>query len=380
MNGIDKDIGKHPSDPSFFFRWLGATNVPPAKTMGHKKYRSLTENKTVRDAAIDTVALWVITYHIRESTIRRLQAEKKRAIYKKYDYDKYLKAQHYLPQPSEPSTQSGALTEVVFTEYLKACSQFATLIYKLRYNSNTSQSMKGDDVLLFNENNLEEKIIYGECKFRSTPSKQAIDDILSSQGSASKMPVTMTFVAGVLEDQGQQKLSNKISKLQEKMKDGKIPIMSVGLMMSDQDTYDSVNDHDFYINYSINQEVIDELNKTGFNGALLTPLLGVVHKILPDLNEAINKIVTSKGLPTIKKTIKSIVKDKSNKSFNPAFSFVSISMDDPEKFVQEAYKKAEEYLRDIEKLKRPPQAGIFDIFQGLSFSKIMAKIKNAINV
>lgn len=46
--------------------------------------------------------------------------------------------------------------------------------------------MKGDDVLLLNPHNLQEKVIYGESKYRSNPSNQTIEDIISNlEGSKS---------------------------------------------------------------------------------------------------------------------------------------------------------------------------------------------------
>ncbi|MFQ6963494.1 MAG: Hachiman antiphage defense system protein HamA [Oscillospiraceae bacterium] len=41
--------------------------------------------------------------------------------------------------------------------------------YRLRYNTNPDQSMKGDDVLLFDLDSDPVRIVVGESKFRGTP-------------------------------------------------------------------------------------------------------------------------------------------------------------------------------------------------------------------
>ena len=74
----------------------------------------------------------------------------------------------------------GNVAEIILIEYLKKSTGFSPFIYKLRYNPNVEQSMKGDDVLLFNPKNVFERIYYGESKYRSVPSKQAIEEAVSN--------------------------------------------------------------------------------------------------------------------------------------------------------------------------------------------------------
>ena len=61
--------------------------------------------------------------------------------------------------PKLDTTQKGNCAEVILSEYLVSTSGLDLLIYMLHYNTNVNQSMKGDDVLLFNQDKIDEKII-----------------------------------------------------------------------------------------------------------------------------------------------------------------------------------------------------------------------------
>lgn len=51
--------------------------------------------------------------------------------------------------PANPNTRKGNVAEVVLAEYLVANEGISVPIYRLRYNPNVDQSMKGDDALAF---------------------------------------------------------------------------------------------------------------------------------------------------------------------------------------------------------------------------------------
>ena len=53
------------------------------------------------------------------------------------------------PYPQPSTTQKGNFAEVFLAEYLVSTTDMELPIYRLRYNTNPDQSMKGDDVLLF---------------------------------------------------------------------------------------------------------------------------------------------------------------------------------------------------------------------------------------
>ena len=105
--------------------------------------------------------------------------EKKKSILSKHDFKEYISKR--MPFPIRNfTTQKGNLGEILLAEYLRSSSGLELLVYKLRFNPNVEQSMKGDDILLFDKSNIENKIIMGEAKYRTTPAKSVIDDIMDA--------------------------------------------------------------------------------------------------------------------------------------------------------------------------------------------------------
>ena len=82
------------------------------------------------------------------------------------------------PYPQPSTTQKGNFAEVFLAEYLVSTTDMELPIYRLRYNTNPDQSMKGDDVLLFDLDSDPVRIIVGESKFRGIPDKQSVIDIV----------------------------------------------------------------------------------------------------------------------------------------------------------------------------------------------------------
>ena len=66
--------------------------------------------------------------------------------------------------PTNPSTQKGNLAEVVLAEYIAAANEVSLPVYRLRYNPNVEQAMKGDDVLAFDLDSDPVRVIVGESK------------------------------------------------------------------------------------------------------------------------------------------------------------------------------------------------------------------------
>jgi Cap4 SAVED domain len=88
--------------------------------------------------------------------------------------------------PIDPSTRKGNLAEVVLAEYLVAATGIVLPIYRLRYNPNIDQSMKGDDVLAFDLDSNPVRIIVGEAKFRGTSTKKAVEEIVDGLARSTK--------------------------------------------------------------------------------------------------------------------------------------------------------------------------------------------------
>lgn len=187
-------VGQHPQHPNILGVWLNHTDNPP---FANKKHRVLSENTIHRATFINQLADWIIIHHISEKNITRFQEKAK--IMSKYDFDKYVDTHKLLPAP-DTNTQKGNGTEILLAEYIKSTSKMNLLLHRLRYNSNVDQSMKGDDVILFDLSKRVKKLIVGEAKYRQTPKKYDVLNIVSNLQGSKMIPVSIPFIAKCLEE------------------------------------------------------------------------------------------------------------------------------------------------------------------------------------
>lgn len=242
MTEQERLIGKHPLIPHILGHWTSHEDLP---TIPNKKHRKLDEVVHLRQSAIEKIADWIIEHHIIDNKIDLLK--RKAQLLEKYDFDQFVKSSNLLPIADK--TQKGNVAEIILVEYLKESTTFSPMIHKLRYNPNIEQSMKGDDVLLLNPNNLQEKVIYGESKYRSNPSKQTIDEIISNLEGSKKLPVSIGFVANILYEREEDDLADQLMDLQALLNNGAITVHNVGFLMStksitpSKDTASQVENH-----------------------------------------------------------------------------------------------------------------------------------------
>lgn len=222
---IQELIGPHPQPPHIYGEWWSFIDLPITDT---KKHRALTEIYSIRDRALNQMAQWIVKYHLNDAA--KSVIEKKRSILERNDLSVFIDKLNILPL--EDKTRKGNLGEITLIEYLKESKRYDPLIYKLHYNPNFNQSMKGDDVLLFNKNNLEEEVVYGECKYRTSPSKKVILDIVENLQGIKSIPISILFVANCLYNKGEKGLADRLIDVQIKVTDGVIPITNVGFLIS----------------------------------------------------------------------------------------------------------------------------------------------------
>lgn len=233
----DKLIGIHKyNDDSMFSEWLAHEDKP---STDRKKHRELQENIDKRSEAIKRLSEFIIEHHI--SNHRQEYFKRKKEILEKHDFKELIKAQK--PFPTVDKTKKGNLTEIILAEYLRFTSELELLVYRLRYNPNVDQSMKGDDVLLFNLKDLRNKILKGEAKFRSSPAKSSIIDIIKACEGSKKMPLSISFVAEQLSNEGEIELSEALFDLNFEMHELKTLVVNVGLLLSNKDTSRFVEKH-----------------------------------------------------------------------------------------------------------------------------------------
>lgn len=182
-------IGRHPNEKHPMGAWLVVNDIPATRTKCH---RELTERNVEEN---EDLILWManklISHHY--TTFRLEQLKNK---YKELGFSKYAEQNRKLPIKDE--VKKGNATEILLTEYIQSTLNRELIkVFKLKYNPNVDQALKGDDTLMLDlieqkEGN-ELKIFLGESKFRSTPTKKVVHDISSSL-EKEKMPLSYSFL------------------------------------------------------------------------------------------------------------------------------------------------------------------------------------------
>jgi len=149
------------------------------------------------------------------------------------------------PYPQNLTTQKGNFAEIFLAEYLGEITEMQLPVYRLRYNPNPNQSMKGDDILMFDLDSTPARIIVGESKFRSTPDKQSVIDIADGLVRSNKagLPISLMFVAERLFQEDKPELGKKVMNCATLFAANKLEIDYVGLLMSNQNARNAVNTH-----------------------------------------------------------------------------------------------------------------------------------------
>ncbi|WP_313758851.1 Hachiman antiphage defense system protein HamA [Tissierella sp.] len=213
-------IGQHPTE-GLFFEWLKCEDT---ECTDKKRHRYLSERNESKEKAIETVANWLVLHHLSKNKKELLY--RKQQILGKYNFEKY--AESFQVFPKSDRTKKGNFGEIILTEYLSQVSGIKTLVFKLHYNPNVDQSMKGDDVLLVDE----DRIIVGESKFRSTPSKKSVEDASNSMNDELLLPISLGFIADRLFEQGQDELASKVFDIQYMMSKSTFDIRNIGFILS----------------------------------------------------------------------------------------------------------------------------------------------------
>jgi hypothetical protein len=135
------------------------------------------------------------------------------------------------------------VAEIVLAEYIVAASSAALPVYRLRYNPNVDQSMKGDDVLAFDLDADPVRIIVGEAKFRGTSANKAVEDIVEGLIRSYKagVPASLQFVADRLFEAGDAPLGERVLQCAILFARGRLRLDYVGLLLSDDRTAERVD-------------------------------------------------------------------------------------------------------------------------------------------
>ncbi|MCK9436024.1 hypothetical protein SDC9_67174 [bioreactor metagenome] len=229
-------IGEHPDNTHPFGKWLAAKDIPDSDTKCH---RELTESIEVDDELIEWMARKIIDHHYTQFRIDRLKEK-----YGSLGFPQY--AEQHRKLPIADKVKKGNATEVLLTDYLQTTQRKEFIkVFKLKYNPNVDQAIKGDDTLmvdLFEENGNEKiKIYLGESKFRKTPSKAVIGDITDSL-SKDMLPLSYTFLVEEIA-KTDEPLARKLDDyIVQDIKD-RGDLIYAGLLLSNTDTSEKVETH-----------------------------------------------------------------------------------------------------------------------------------------
>ena len=222
---VEQIVGPHPLSPHPCGIHLTATDQNTAHAVPH---RVLDIDPLQTAAFTAAMTQWVVDHHVKPEFI---ESDRKR---------REALARLGLADPSRSrlptadKTQKGNWAEILLAEYVAASCGAQLPVYRLRYNPNVDQSMKGDDVLAFDLDSDPVRVLVGEAKFRSTPTKTVVEELVSAlvKSHSGNIPASLQFVADRLFDSGENELGEKVAACNALFAQGLLQLDYVGLLVS----------------------------------------------------------------------------------------------------------------------------------------------------
>ena len=230
-------LGDHPTPPHPLGEILSSADRTTKNKVPH---RALAEKDGTRSVAVAYLRAMLVRHHASpeavEPTRQHRQAMNRLGF--KAEQARLRRV------PTNPSTRKGNLAEIVLAEYVVSASGVVLPVYRLRYNPNVDQSMKGDDVLAFDLDAEPVRIILGEAKFRGASSAAAVKEIVEGlvQSHKGGVPASLQFVANRLFEAGQVELGGRVLDCARLLALGELRIDYVGMLLSDTQAADRVDD------------------------------------------------------------------------------------------------------------------------------------------
>lgn len=228
MNFTDV-VGPHPNASHPFGIHLIAVDEHTDHGVPH---RVLADGQVQPDGFTVAMRQWIITHHASPEAIER-DRRRREALARQGFADLVRRF------PTNPNTQKGNWAEILLAEYLASSCNAQLPVYRLRFNSNVDQSMKGDDVLAFDLDSNPVRVLVGEAKFRSTPSKQVVEEIIEALTKCHRanIPVSLQFVADRLFESGRDDLGAKVTACNMLFALGQLRLDYVGLLVSSANAF-----------------------------------------------------------------------------------------------------------------------------------------------
>jgi hypothetical protein len=227
-------IGNHPPPPDIFQRWLRCNDVAVTASKCHRSLGNLIP--TTDEQLIEWLAQKLIQHHYEDTRLERLKQK-----YREIGYPQYAEQHRKLPRLD--TTKKGNAAEIILVEYIESCqNKVLTKVFRLRYNPNVDQSMKGDDALLVDIYKDEKgadhiKIFLGEAKYRQTPSAAVVKEIANALDK-DKKPLSYSFlVEELLKDDESVAIGDLLDKFIVQEVKSRSDIIYAGFLLSNQDTF-----------------------------------------------------------------------------------------------------------------------------------------------
>lgn len=220
-------LGEHPSPPHA----LGLLVSNDGETDARVQHRKLSETTGTRTGVVDGVRGMLERHHGSPE-----QHERDRRLREAIEAIGVRGNARLSRYPTNETTRKGNLAEVLLAEYVTASCGIALPVYRLRYNPNIEQSMKGDDVLAFDLDADPVRLVVGEAKFRSTSSSTVVKEIIGNLAKSHKggLPTSLQFVADRLfEEQGMEEVAKKVLDCARLFALDRLSLDYVGMLVGD---------------------------------------------------------------------------------------------------------------------------------------------------
>lgn len=226
-------VGPQPSAPHPFGIEFSVTDEHSTHGVPHRVLKS---GPVHPNDFKTTMRQYIVTHHASPENIER--DRKRREALARHGFNDARRR-----FPINLNTQKGNWGEIFLAEYLASSCSAQIPVYRLRYNPNVDQSMKGDDVLAFDLDSDPVRILIGEAKFRSTPSKQVVEEIVHTlvKSHQAGIPVSLQFVVDRLFEEGHSELAAKVDECSLLFAQGRLRLDHIGLLVSDVNTARHVN-------------------------------------------------------------------------------------------------------------------------------------------
>ena len=215
-------LKSHPVSPSIIGELFSCTD---SLTETERSHRALEEQAGKRPEVVKFLRDALTRHHADPGKLARIRS-----------INEALARQGFPPRsvfPTNGNTRKGNFAEVVLAEYLIASEKISLPVYRLRYNPNVDQSMKGDDVLAFDLDSRPMRVLIGESKFRGTPRRAHVEEIVEGllRSHKAKIPASLQFVADVLYGEGNTGLARRVEDCQIAIARGQVELAYVGLLL-----------------------------------------------------------------------------------------------------------------------------------------------------